>query len=82
MQRRDLVVVDCALFQHSKQVLTVLHLLLLPQQLAEVLRHLNDYFLDCEQDELFLVSVVRVQLALKHGFEKEAWLETRGDVIS
>lgn len=70
-----MVVVDCALFQYSEQVLTVLHLLALPEQLAEVLGHLNDYFLDSEQDELFLVSVMRVQLALKHGFEKEPGLE-------
>ena len=40
-----------------------------------MLRHLNDYFLDREQDNLLLVGVMSVKLALEHGLEEEAGFE-------
>ena len=75
MERNDLLVVNCALFKNSEEVNAILEELITSQHVAKVLRHLNDYFLDREQDNLLLVGVMSVKLALEHGLEEEAGFE-------
>ena len=69
MQRGYLVVINRAFFQHSEEVHAVLKDLVLRHQIAEVLSHLNDDLLDGEQYDLFLINVMRVHGAFKHGFK-------------
>ena len=73
VQRGYLVVINRAFFQHSEEVHAVLKDLVLRHQIAEVLSHLNDDLLDGEQYDLFLVSVMTIHGALKHGFKQQSW---------
>ena len=75
VERRDLPVVDCALFQDPEEVDTVLKQLVCGHGVAEVLRHLNDDLLDCQEDDLLLVGVVSVELALEQCLQEKSWLE-------
>ena len=75
MERNDLLVVNCALFKNSEEVNAILEELITSQHVAKVLCHLNDYFLDREQDNLLLVGVMSVKLAFEHGLEEEAGFE-------
>ena len=78
VQRSYLVIINRAFFQHPEKVHAVLKDLVLRHQIAEVLSHLNDDLLDGEQYDLFLVSVMTIHGAFKHGFKQQSWPEYFG----
>ena len=69
-------VINCALFEDSEEVDAVFENFIACKHVAKALCDLDDNLLNSKQNYFFLIRVMRIAVALKHGLQKWTRLES------